>query len=516
MSSASDDPPSTSAPGSPHDDAVKMAAGAGLVFSGRAVSVVIKYATQVVLARLLNASGFGIYSLGLGLYQIAHLVPILGLQTGSVRFVSRYRALGEAARLKGALQQSLWLPFIAGSLLAALLVYLAPTIAEDVMGNPSLTPAIRIFGVALPFGAGMMAAAYATTGLKDVRYQVATTDFAQPVLNLGFAVILVGLGFGVTGAAVGWLLSVVASFGIVAVFIRRIWKDFSLQNVRSTWEPTTLLGYSLPLMMSALSWTTILWMDVLFLGYFRPAADVGVYRAASQTALLMTVLLTSLGTIFSPMIAELHEKAEHQRLAALFSTSTLWSFMLTLPLFLLFIVSGDGVLSIFGPEFIAGFGALIILSVAQLINAGSGSLHFMLSMSGHPYKVLAGDAVVLVVNIVLNLLFVPKWGMHGAALATAISIVILNLLRGLQVYGALRMQPYTKRFLQPILAAVPAGLAGLTARTYLMPEASLLNVLVLGAGMAVVYFLCVAIQGLDDQDHLILRRIGQGLRGRGI
>jgi O-antigen/teichoic acid export membrane protein len=278
-------------------------------------------------------------------------------------------------------------------------------------------------------------------------------------------------------------------------------------EVEALWETGKVLRFSLPLLLSSLSWIGLLWTDVLFIGYFRPAADAGIYRAASQTALLITIVLGAIGTVFSPMITELYERREIDRLARIFSTSSRWSLVCSLPIFLLFAVTGDEVLAIFGPTFRAGFPALLILGSAQLLSAATGNLSFLLSMTGHQYQVLVGDVVISVANIGLNLLLVPSFGGSGAATATAISIVSLNAFRGVQVFKTLGIQPFGRAFLKPIAAGAIAAAAGLLVSASLGMRPGWLQ-LTAGGGVAwATYIAALLVLGLSDTDRWVLQRI---------
>jgi O-antigen/teichoic acid export membrane protein len=95
---------------------------------------------------------------------------------------------------------------------------------------------------------------------------------------------------------------------------------------------------------------------------------------------------------------------------------------------LVMILFGKGLLSfIFGAEFLGGYYSLVILIVAQLISVTSGSVALLLNMSGHEKKVLYVMAFSMTINVILNLIFIPKFGIEGAAFATLASTAVWNI-----------------------------------------------------------------------------------------
>ncbi len=103
-------------------------------------------------------------------------------------------------------------------------------------------------------------------------------------------------------------------------------------------------------------------------------------------------------------------------------------FLSSLPLLTLFISFPSFVLGFFGNEFITGTSALVFLSISQFVNAISGSVGYILQMTGKEnvfqYIVFAATLI----NITLNLLLIPHYGINGAAFASMISLAFWNLI----------------------------------------------------------------------------------------
>lgn len=490
----------------------KLIKGAGLSFLGQIISTGLKYLTQVILAWLMGADLFGLYTLGFIIYQLGELFPRMGLETGAIRYVSIHQEKKDQKRLKGLLLQALGFPFISGLFFGASLFLVAQPVAQIIFKQPDLAPALQAFALALPFGASMTAGVFATTGFQTATYKVLIWEILLPLLNLLLAVALFYWGWGLGGAAVAWTLALIVSLMATLMALQRLCPDLFKQRTRPIFESKQLLAVSIPLSLGSFLWLIMLWTDILMLGYFRPPAEVGIYRAASQTALLMTLFTRSLVTIFTPMIANFYSSGNLNELDKLFRTASRWSFSLTLPLFLIVAVLGEDMLQVFGQEFGIGWLPLVILAAGQLARAGPGgfAMH-ILSMSGHQYLKLMGDIVLAVTNIGLNLFMIPRWGLVGAAIATGISILGVNLLRILQVYSVLGVHGFQWGYLKVAAAGSISLVAGLGVNAGLSEMPVLARISCAMGIVVLLYTVLVLKLGLESSDRIMLAQFQKKL-----
>lgn len=446
-----------------------VAHGAGFALIGRILGNGLRYLSQFLIARLLGPQAYGLYALGLAVYRLMEIAASWGLQHGAVRYTSIFFRSQDHPRLKGVLYDAVRLPLAAGSALGLLLYISAPAVAETIFQKPSLTALLQVFALAVPFGAALNVSVMATTGFLTTRYLVYIREVFQPLAFIVAIFILYGAGFGALSPAAAWSLAAFLGLLFCLYAVRRIYPSLFDRTIPSSSSLPAMLAFSTPLLAAEFLTFALLWTDILMLGYFRTAGEVGIYNVAGQTALLVVLVLGAVNTIFSPMIASLHHRGERQELAELYKTTTLWSFILSLPIFLLLWVAGKDLLWLFGPDFPAGWQPLVILAGAQLINAATGSVGFMLIMGGRPYRFLVTELTLVSANIVLNALLIPKWGLVGAAVATGASIASVNLLRIVQIYLLDRMQPYDGRYLK-VLAAGAISLAGALLLRNWLPE----------------------------------------------
>ncbi len=484
-----------------------VAKGAGITFSGKAAGTGIKYITQVVLARLLGADLFGLYAIGMVVCQLGDVFSRMGLPGGTVRYVSIFQSSRDKQRLKGVLQQALGLPFLGGIILGAALFLSSGFFAREVFHQPDLIPVFRIFAVAIPFAASMTVGANATSGFQTTKYLAFILNFFHPAAHLSLIGLLGWLGWNLLGASAAWGAASALGLILTAYIILNIFPEKSWRKTKSIFETKTILRFSFPLALGGFLGFILIWMDTLMLGYFRPASEVGIYRAVSQTALLLMIFLNSLNSIFSPQIAALFHNEHRQKMKQLHRVATRWSFSLTFPLFLLICAAGKDILHFFGSDFTVGWAPLVILGAGQLLNAGTGGVGYMLIMSGHQYLKLISDVVLVAMNILLNILLIPKWGILGAAAATSISIAGVNIVRAVLVYLTLKIQAYDRSYIKPLAAGLLTLPIIFLIRHWLSSVHFLISLLVVGGIGVLIYALILWGMRLEESDKLILRKV---------
>jgi O-antigen/teichoic acid export membrane protein len=167
------------------------------------------------------------------------------------------------------------------------------------------------------------------------------------------------------------------------------------------------------------------------------ATEVGIFGAATRLALLVSFLLITLNNVIAPKFAELHAKDDLQALAQLARRSAAMLTLLVSPLFLLLFIYSEETMALFGSEFSAGDTILAILLGGQLINVVTGSVNFLLMMSGNEKTMRNIIIASAILQLVLVFTLVPLIGGVGAAIASATAVAAKNLVTVYAVYRKL-------------------------------------------------------------------------------
>jgi O-antigen/teichoic acid export membrane protein len=204
--------------------------------------------------------------------------------------------------------------------------------------------------------------------------------------------------------------------------------------------------------------------------------------------------------IFAPLIADLYHTAELDRLNELFKISTKWGLYISIPLFLLIVFfPKDIIYVIFGQEYVAGTFSLIVLSISQLINAGTGAVGLLLVMTGKQKDWLFITFGTFIITSFISILVIPIWGLNGAAVTTAVGTSFVFIFSLFRVLATLKLWPYDLRYLKGLAATSMTAIV-LFILTLLNLRSPLLKISIAGVACVLVFSLTLTLLKLDPED----------------
>ncbi len=481
---------------------VRVAHGAGVIFAGKILGGALQYIYIIVIARILGVKTFGLFMLGTAIINFTGIIGRLGLENGVIRFIPLYEGEGDRGRIKGTIIQSFKYSFIASVVMAAVLFFAAGPLSTRLFHKPGLEGIIQAFSISIPFFTIMMIALASTQGFKIMKYTVYSRNLLWPVSNLLLMTIFFFLGFRLYGAVVAYIITVVFAAILSLYFLFKTFSD--IRSTKAISENSALFRFSLPLLFVLFMNFAMLWTDTLMLGFFALSKDVGIYNAAMKTAMQTSIILVSFNSIFAPVLSDLYNKGEMEKLEKLYKVVTKWIYSASFPVFLLLLLLSNELMLLFGHDFGAGRTPLIILALAQLVNAGVGPVGVILVMSGKQNIMMYNTAAISILNISLNWFLIPIYGITGAALATGISTVALNIVMLLEVYLIFGIHPHSKKFIKP-------SVIGIIAYGVLLFIINMLGDIDIRAKLLIVtpLFLAVFVSmiyawGIDDEDRYVL------------
>lgn len=243
------------------------------------------------------------------------------------------------------------------------------------------------------------------------------------------------------------------------------------------------------------------------LGYFRTAEEVGVYSAVQRTAVMGTIVLTAFNTVFAPVISRLHDQGRILQLKTLFQTIAKWTFTFSLPIYLAMILFRKPLLGLFGPEFVSGSGALAVLSVGWIVHSGTGSTGVMLSMTGRPMVNFLNMSGFFILNIGLNLILIPRYGILGAASATAFSLTAGNAVSVVITRAFFKVLPFRKDFFKPLVSCLASLGVFFLVRSVFFEAETLPGAVMGGLIFVLFYFIVLGLLGIHPEDKAVLGQL---------
>ncbi len=401
----------------------------------RVASAGMAFATSVLLARLLGLSGYGVYALVFAWINLLAIPTALGMDKFMVREVAVYRARGQWDKLGGFLR---WgnLAVLLASLTVAVLAAGVAFFALEPGGGLRL--AFWLALVSLPLTTLTSLRQAAMRGFGHIVGGQWPELLLRPLLIVALSVLawLALPDFDATWAVGAALTATLIAFIVGAGLLTRVLRREAPPTPPS-FEARRWLQSALPFMLISGMYVLNARTDVVMLGALSGTDAVGLYTPATRGAELISFVLLAVNTALAPTLARLYAEGKRAQLEASVAKSTRLITLASLPLALGFILLGGPFLLLFGPEFVGAQGALVILSVGQLINAATGTVGMLLNMTGHERDTALAVGAAALLNILLNALLIPAYGIEGAAVATALSTLTWNLLLAGFVYRRL-------------------------------------------------------------------------------
>jgi O-antigen/teichoic acid export membrane protein len=508
-------PPIAPAPPSGFGSHVKNISRQSSVFLiGTVFTTLAGYFFKIYLARVLGAEALGIYALGMTVVGLAGVLAAAGLPQAASRFVAVYAATGESRKLGRFLWSALTVLLAANLLVGVLVLLLKSWIAQRLYHTPALASYLHFFVIIMVSGALTTFLGQALAGYKDVARRTIITSFIGQSLTMAFTIALLTLGFGFKGYLVAQIVSALV---VLILLVRAVWQ-LTPQQARppSVGRPLLereIVSFSMALFAVQGLEFCLGQTDKVLLGIYLNAREVGIYSIAAALVSFVPLALQSVNQIFSPTIADLHARGELDLLARLFRALIKWTLGLTLPLATVIILFARPVMSLFGPEFAAGWPVLAVGTLGQLVNCGVGSVGYLLLMSGHQNKLVKIQSVMALVLVAANLLLIPRIGLLGAAFAGAAVTAVSNLWYLAEVRWSLGIRPSLGKYRDLL---VPTGVmiaCVLTIRHSASAAWPAWWAVFLALAVGYIVFMATSIVFLDSDDRVLAEAIWTKILG---
>jgi O-antigen/teichoic acid export membrane protein len=440
-----------------------LARGGVIVAFGTVFRGVLRFAYGVLLARGLGARGAGVAVEALAVFSILNNLTEFGADTGLSRMIPRYRAMNQIRDLRPTMQIALWPVLIGGALAGVGMFVWAPQLTHIFfhgVNSQAAAQLIRILALFLPMMSAIKVVLSVPRGLGTMVPYVAVSNIVLPGLRflltvgaiiVGATAVTLGLALSLP-VAIAFVLSMWVSYRLLAKIERReLAGSKPARPVREV--ASEFWRFSLPRALAGFFQIIVYGLDVLLVGALMNTTQAAIYKGASSYAALGTFALGIIGLALGPQLAHLMAKNEKRRTENLFHVGTWWLMVLAWPVGITTAIFAPLLMRIYGPEFVAGTTALVILSLAFLVQTGTGNNKIVLLMGGKSSLNLVFSAVALVINVGLNLLLIPRYGINGAAIAWAATILFDNGSTTLAVRYILGLRAFGSGWLLVVAAA---------------------------------------------------------------
>lgn len=391
-----------------------------LNFNRNILTMILGFASSIIIARALGPEKQGIYALVVLLPNMLVTFLNVGIGSASVYYVGKRKYSIETI-----VSTNVFLALLI-SLISIVIGIISIFLFRDTFfkGVPIIYLFIILSVLPLLFANSFLQAVF--QGLQDFKVFNLVAIFGS-IMNLVFLIIVVLLlKLNVIGAIISFFASVIAPTIILIIYLKKRniivrFKYISKEFIKDS------LTYGYKAHLSNILAFVNYRADILMISYFLSPAAVGIYNVAVNIAERLWIISQPVSAVLFPRISSAKNDEERNNLTAKVARNVL---LLSIIIgFILFLISDLLIEIMLGEKYKAASNIIKILLVGITLFSAERILSNDLAGRGNPELNLYTSLFTVVVNIILNLIMIPKWGFYGAALATSVAYSLTFILK---------------------------------------------------------------------------------------
>jgi len=400
---------------------------AGTIFIIRVLSAGLAYLSQVLLARWMGTSDYGIYVYVWTWVLLLGSMMDYGTSGSAQKFIAEYRVQKQNDFLRGFIFGARWMTFVVSALVSLALAAIVWALSPH-LDRAAIVPLYLGCATLPPFVVANVQDGIARA-YDWMRLALMPQFIVRQALIIGFTGLAFVAGTRLTAvdamnasAAAVWI----AMIGQLLLLNRRL--GGAVEAGPRVYAVKSWLATSLPILIVESAYLLLSYIDVLVLQYFRPSEDVGIYYSVVKTLALVSFVHYAMSASTAHRFSEYHTSGDHEKLSRYLAHAIKWTFWPSLAATVGLLAIGKPLLWLFGAQFTAGYPIMFILSSGLLSRAAIGPIEKLLSMIGQQHLCAGAYALAFVMNFGLCVILVPRFGGYGAAASTTIALVFETLL----------------------------------------------------------------------------------------
>jgi len=484
--------------------------GGAIALIGAMIGRGLGFINRALIAKFFGPAGLGVLALGLMWLTVFSRLSSGGFRSALKKFIPLHLNDNDEKMVNSTIFTIFSISLTISISGGAFLFLFSEFIAINIFDSEPLVPILKTIAILIPVQVLLKLITESFLAFKNTRYKVIFRDIGMQVLRLPMIIGIVLIGGTILNVAMVYVVStILLIIASLIVFEKKVYpflkkQKNSIDNLEFT--PKRILNYSLPLLFSASLMIIMGKADTFMLGYFTTKEWVGIYNLILPIAAILTLFLISINQIFFPVISHLHAENNIEDLSETFSTVLRWDFMLTFPFFVFVVFFSKPLLSVFFEDYVAGWRALIILSIGMMFRSGLGPVGHTLETFGKTNFIFKINSILVLINIALNFFLIPIYGIEGAATATAVAYSLNNIIQMAKVRTLFDFEVNWNIYGKYLISSlIPVFIA------YLILKYTFTNwwiLIIIGIGFLISNFVLLLVnRGFKNEDRYLFKTI---------
>lgn len=397
---------------------------------GKIMATGLGVVSSLIVARYYGPEVVGIVAIINSVVDIALIFGSMGMNTAILRLIPEYLekySVDDAFSI----YKKIFLAIATLSVMCGTSVFLfAPWMAYSLFKKEILTPFFKLAAFFIPIIAINSLNSETLRSFQN-KEEYALVQWLPTLINVILLLLVTFLFYHRYNPVYIFFCTTAIMAPILFWLVRSPFRNAQQKKSRITTREVFALSF--PMFLTSVMHLVMGKTDIIMLGAMTTAREVGIYSVSLKLSLLTSFILVSVNAMLAPKFSQLFHAGKLEDLKMVARNCARLIFYATLPIVVIYLFFGDYILALFGRDFVSGRMALVILIGGQFVNSAAGSVGYFLDMTGHQkvfqYIVMFGA----VLNIVLNFILIPHFGINGAAFASTISIATWNIMAAVAI-----------------------------------------------------------------------------------
>lgn len=424
---------------------------AGKTFIIKVVSYGVAFISQIIFTRALGADLVGLYQICMNIIMLSMMISVLGMDSSNIKFISQFYSKKDYSKVKSYFYYSIKMTMILSIICSITLLVFRDKISLNIFNDGRINKVLPVFCLILIMYALIEVIGGYSRGIKRSSDYFLSQEFINKFVKIIVFILLYLFGVKFIGLVIGTILGFACSLIYLLYKVKKATPELFDNKIEKT-DINYKEYWKYSISMSTVYFTNYLmvYVNSTIIGIFLNSENVGVYSNAQTLASFIIFIYVSFNSIFVSMVSELWASGKVKVLRVLYIDITRIILVLSIPLVVIMIYYSDTILGIFGEEFKRGSSAFIILIIGQLFNIIVGPNESLLSMSGNQRYSMINGIMIAMLNIILNIVLIPIYGIVGSAMAGAVAIIVVNIIKTIQVKKQLNILPYDRSIIKVV------------------------------------------------------------------
>jgi len=386
----------------------------------------------MVITNNVSVEDAGVFFLTITICYSISTLCTLGFTNAFVRFMGGFYVESDWTAIKGVFFYGLKCSVMFSLVIAFVIAFFSNEISNNIFNKNELTTPLLLVSFAIPFYAVIQLVSFSFQGIQKQHFSVFLSNIAIPlfVIICISTLLLYSKKIYITNMVFIYALAII----ITSILSYVKWINQKELKGTTNYSHTKSLKESAKPLWTMMLMSMLVQYSGLFIGgVYLTFNELAIFSAAQRVSMLASFVLVSINFVAAPLFAASYKLNQPEELEKTSIFCSRLIFIIATPVLVLTLYFSDSIMNTFGSDYKEGTNILAILLIGQYINVITGTVGFLLNMTGHERDMRNVVFISGVFAVLLGAILIPIYGVLGAALTTSISLSTQNILAMLMI-----------------------------------------------------------------------------------